>query len=112
MPRPKKTDNTTPDPGHNSLNRDQLKNIVERIEGLEGQKAEIAVDLKDVYAEAKSAGFDVKAMREVIRRRKQDKAERDEHQNLVDEYMHALGDLADLPLGKAAMARSGLMPPV
>lgn len=98
--------------GHNSLDRGKLKSFIERIESIEAERAELAADVKDVMAEAGSAGFDVKAIRAVLRLRKQDRETRDAHQALVDEYLHALGDLADLPLGRAAMARDGLMPPV
>lgn len=92
-------------PGHNSVARDHLKAFVERIERLEEEKKTIADDIKDVYAEAKSNGFDTKALRSVIRLRKQDADERAEQQAILDTYLHALGMLADLPLGQAAMAR-------
>lgn len=70
---------------------DQLRSIVERIERLEEEKAAIANDIKEVYAEAKANGFDTKSLREVIRLRKQDKAERQEHEAILDLYLHALG---------------------
>lgn len=92
--------------GHNSVAKDQLKSIVERIERLEEEKATIATDIREVYAEAKSNGFDVKALRNVIRIRKEDQAKRAELQALVDTYMHALGMLAETPLGQAAIARA------
>jgi uncharacterized protein (UPF0335 family) len=110
---PRKPKPPTPAPiGHNSLDRDRLKSLVERIESIEEQKAELASDIRDVYAEAKSAGLDAKALRKVIRLRRQDSAERDALQSAIDEYLSALGDLADLPLGRAALARDGLAPPV
>lgn len=65
-----------------------------------------------MYQEAKANGYDAKALRQVVRLRRQDQAERQERQAIVDSYLEALGDLADLPLGKAAMERAGLMPPV
>lgn len=70
---------------------DQLKSFVERLERLEEEKSTIADDMKDVYAEAKANGFDVKVLRQVIRIRKQDKAEREEMEAILDLYMQALG---------------------
>jgi uncharacterized protein (UPF0335 family) len=71
--------------------KDQLKAIVERIERLEEEKKAIADDIKDVYAEAKGNGYDVKALRKIIRLRKQDKDERAEEEAILETYMHALG---------------------
>jgi uncharacterized protein (UPF0335 family) len=71
--------------------KDQLKAIIERIEHLEEEKKAIADDIKDVYAEAKGNGFDVKALRTVVRLRKQDKAEREEQEAILEVYLHALG---------------------
>jgi uncharacterized protein (UPF0335 family) len=76
-----------------SVARDQLKSVVERIEKLEEEKKAIADDIKDVYAEAKGNGFDVKILRHVIRLRKQDKTERQEQEALLDVYLNALGML-------------------
>ena len=73
--------------------RDQLKAIVERIEKLEEEKKAIADDIKDVYAEAKANGFDTKALRTVVRLRKQDAQERQEQEAVVETYLHALGML-------------------
>ncbi|MGZ8299907.1 MAG: DUF2312 domain-containing protein [Rhodoplanes sp.] len=69
----------------------QLKAVVERIERLEEEKKAIADDIRDVYAEAKGNGYDVKALRTIIRLRKQDKTERQEHEAILETYMHALG---------------------
>jgi uncharacterized protein (UPF0335 family) len=71
--------------------KDQLKAIVERIEHLEEEKKAISDDIRDVYAEAKGNGYDVKALRKVIRLRKQDKNERAEEEAVLETYMHALG---------------------
>jgi uncharacterized protein (UPF0335 family) len=71
--------------------KDQLKAIVERIERLEEEKKAIADDIRDVYGEAKGNGYDVKALRTVIRLRKQDKDERAEQEAILDTYLHALG---------------------
>ena len=70
---------------------DQLKSFVERIERLEEEAVTISGDIKDVYAEAKANGFDVKILRQVIRIRKQDKSEREEMEALLELYMQALG---------------------
>lgn len=83
-----------------------VRSIVERIERLSEQKDEIASDIRDVFAEAKSQGLDVKALREIIRLRKQDADKRKEHEAIVETYMAALGMLSDLPLGQAAIDRA------
>lgn len=69
----------------------QLRAIIERIERLEEEKKTIADDIKDVYAEAKGTGFDTKAIRTIIRLRKQDSAERQEEESILDLYKAALG---------------------
>lgn len=69
----------------------ELRQFIERIERLEEEKKGIADDIKDVFAEAKGRGFDTKVMREVIRMRKKDAAERQEHEAILDLYCHALG---------------------
>jgi uncharacterized protein (UPF0335 family) len=71
--------------------KDQLKAIIERIEHLEEEKKALADDIRDVYADAKGNGFDVKALRTVVRLRKQDKAEREEQEAILEVYLHALG---------------------
>lgn len=70
----------------------ELKAIVERVERLEEEKQTIADDIKGVYAEAKSTGFDTKILKKVIALRKVDPAVREETRSLIDTYMHALGD--------------------
>ncbi len=70
---------------------DQLRAFVERIERLEEEKKCLSDDIKDVYAEAKGNGYDTKAMRAVVRLRKQDAHERQEMEALLDLYLHALG---------------------
>ncbi|WP_257165214.1 DUF2312 domain-containing protein [Bradyrhizobium sp. SRS-191] len=70
---------------------DQLKSIIERIERLEEEKKAISEDIKDVYAESKGNGFDVKALRTIIRMRKQDPSERQEEESILETYMQALG---------------------
>jgi uncharacterized protein (UPF0335 family) len=77
----------------NSTAQTQLKTIVERIERLEEDKAGLLADLKEVYAEAKGEGFDVKIIRKVIRLRKADTAKRQEEEALIELYITAIGGL-------------------
>lgn len=87
--------------GHNSaaespvtkFSKDQLKALIERIERLEEEKATIASDIRDVYSEAKGNGYDVKALRAIVRMRKQDANERQEQETILETYMHAMGML-------------------
>jgi uncharacterized protein (UPF0335 family) len=73
--------------------KDQLKAFVERVERLEEEKKAIADDVRDVYAEAKASGYDVKALRTVVKLRKQDVNERKEQEAILETYLHALGML-------------------
>ena len=73
--------------------REQLKSIIERIEKLEEEKKATSDDIRDVYAEAKGNGFDVKALRTIVRLRKLDTDERKEQEAVLETYMHALGML-------------------
>lgn len=73
--------------------KDQLKAIIERIERLEEEKKAISDDVSDVYAEAKGNGYDVKALRTIIRMRKQDANERAEQEAILETYLQALGML-------------------
>jgi uncharacterized protein (UPF0335 family) len=79
---------------------DQLRTIVERIEQVEEEIRELTEAKKEIFFEAKGKGFDVKVLREVIRVRKQDPKERDEHETLLDMYMQAIKETA--PKAKAA----------
>ena len=74
--------------------KDHLKAFVERIERLEEEKKALSDDIRDVYAEAKGNGFDVKALRQVVRLRKQDVDERKEQEAILETYLQALGMLA------------------
>lgn len=73
--------------------KDQLKAIIERIERLEEEKKTISDDIRDVYAEGKGNGFDVKALRQIVKLRKQDPNERAEAETILETYMQALGML-------------------
>ena len=69
----------------------QLRSLIERIERLEEEKAALTSDIREVYAEAKGNGFDTKIMRQVVRLRKLDKADRQEAEAVLDLYLSALG---------------------
>ena len=69
---------------------DRLRSLIERIERLEGEKKALSGDIRDVFAEAKSAGFDVKIMRAILKLRKMNAADRDEQEFLLDTYRKAL----------------------
>jgi uncharacterized protein (UPF0335 family) len=77
----------------NATAQTQLKSIVERVERLEQEKAEIAEQIKEVFAEAKGNGFDVKVLRKIVRIRKQDRAKRMEEEAILDLYLSALGEV-------------------
>ncbi|MAN74994.1 MAG: hypothetical protein CME84_13020 [Henriciella sp.] len=72
--------------------REKLRLTVERIERLEEEKKEVADQIKDVYAEAKAMGYDTKALRQVVRLRKQDRQEREEQEAVLETYLIALGE--------------------
>ena len=72
--------------------REKLRQTVARIERLEEEKKEVAEQIKEVYAEAKSMGFDVKALRQAVRLRKIDAREREEQEMILDLYLGALGE--------------------
>ncbi len=89
------TDEVVPEGMHNSA-KDQLRIFVERIERLEEEKKALSDDLKEVYAEAKSTGFDTKALRKIISIRKQEDHERQEQEAILATYMQALGMISAL----------------
>lgn len=74
-----------------NVSADRLRSLIERIERLEEERKALSSDIKDIYSEAKSAGFDVKVMRALIRIRKQEPAEVEEQETLLDVYRRALG---------------------
>ena len=77
----------------NATAQGQLSSIIERVERLEVEKGEIAEQIKDVFAEAKGNGFDVKIIRKVVRIRKQDRAKRMEEEAILDLYLAAMGEI-------------------
>ena len=89
--------------GHNQ--DDRLRLLIERVERLEEEKKGIADDIRDVYAEAKAVGYDVKIVKQLVRLRKMKPDDRAEMEALLDTYKAALGMLYDLPLGQAAIER-------
>ncbi len=90
--------------GDNSAAR--LRSLVERIERLEGEKAELADDIKGIYVEAKSAGYDPKVLRALIAERKKSAEEVAEREALLETDPRALAGMEGLPLAEAAMARA------
>ena len=70
---------------------DRLRSFIERIEKLEEEKAALTSDIREIYAEAKGGGFDTKVMRQIVRLRKMDAAQRQEHEALLDLYKQAIG---------------------
>lgn len=92
--------------GHNSINTaKRLLSIIERIEALDAERKNLGDDVKDIYKEAKSAGFDAPTIRMLIKHRAEDAAKREERENLLETYLAALGQLSDTPLGNAALGR-------
>jgi uncharacterized protein (UPF0335 family) len=81
---------------------ERLKSFIERVERLEEEKRALTEDIKEVYAEAKGAGFDVKIMRQIVKIRKMDQDDLDEQETLLDVYKRALGMIPDLPSEAAA----------
>jgi len=73
--------------------REKLRQIVAKIERLEEEKKEVAGQIKDTYGEAKSMGYDTKALRKVVSLRKQDRQKREEEQSVLDTYLLALGEI-------------------
>ncbi len=81
---------------------DRIRSFVERIEQLNTELQEINEQKKEVFSEAKGEGFDTKVLKEIIRLRKQDKDERDEHETLLDVYMRAMESTSPAPVAEAA----------
>ena len=73
--------------------KEQLKSFIDRIERLEEERTALSADIREVYAEAKGNGFDVKIIRKVVRIRKMDRAKRQEEDALIDLYLSAIGEV-------------------
>lgn len=90
--------------GHNA--KEQLKSVIERLENLAEQIDGLKEDQKEIFAEAKSNGYDPAALRAVLKYRKEDADKRANREALLETYLHALGDLAETPLGRSAIERA------
>jgi uncharacterized protein (UPF0335 family) len=93
-----------------TANNAQLKSIIDRALNLHEQKDNIGQDLKDLFAEAKSNGYDVAALKEVIKLQREDASKREKREtkeSILETYLQALGILADTPLGQAAVRAIG-----
>ena len=84
-------DHTEDNAQHGNIAADRLRSLVERIERLEEERKALGSDIKDIYAEAKSAGFDVKVLRQLISLRRKEPAEIEEQETLLDVHRRALG---------------------
>jgi uncharacterized protein (UPF0335 family) len=93
MSEPQAHSNTGIDPAPR-LAKDQIRSIIERVERLNEEKKTISDDIADVFTEAKGNGFDVRALREIVRLRKMDAHERSERETILETYMQAMGMLA------------------
>jgi uncharacterized protein (UPF0335 family) len=80
----------------------RIRSFVERIEQIENEIKDLNEVKKEVFSEAKREGFDVKILKEIIKLRKQDQDERDEHESLLDVYMQAMGEAGPAPVAEAA----------
>src|SRR5215207_8399469 len=81
---------------------DRIRSFVERIEQVETELKDLNEAKKEIFSEAKGEGFDVKVLKEIIKLRKQDQEERDEHDTLLDVYMRAMAEPKPAPAAKAA----------
>jgi uncharacterized protein (UPF0335 family) len=98
-------DNVQP-PADKGIAAQRLKSFVERIERLEEEKKALGADIREVYNEAGSSGYNVKIIRQVIKLRKMDTADRQEEESLLAVYLDAIGELASTPLGQAAAPKA------
>ncbi|WP_410325051.1 DUF2312 domain-containing protein [Oceanibaculum nanhaiense] len=89
---------------------ERLRSFIERIERLEEEKAALAADIREIYAEAKGTGFDTKIMRQVLKLRKLDREDRQEQETLLDLYLQALGMMPGSDGGSEAESGTGGMP--
>ncbi len=85
-----------------SIAGDRIRSFVERIEQIETELKELTEAKKEIFSEAKAEGFDVKVLKEILKLRKQDQDERDEHETLLDVYMRAMDEAESTPAAKAA----------
>lgn len=83
----------------------QLRQFVEQLENLEEQKKALSDDVRDKFLEAKAVGFDVKAIKQILRMRKKSRDQRQEEESILQVYLHAMNMLDDTPLGEWAKER-------
>lgn len=81
---------------------DRIRSFIERIEQIETELKELTEAKKEIFSEAKGEGFDVKVLKEILKLRKQDQEERDEHETLLDVYMRAMDEAGPTPVAEAA----------
>ena len=81
---------------------DRIRSFIERIEQIETELKELTEAKKEIFSEAKGEGFDVKVLKEILKLRKQDQEERDEHETLLDVYMRAMDEASSAPAAEAA----------
>ncbi|MBJ6127371.1 DUF2312 domain-containing protein [Microvirga splendida] len=81
---------------------DRIRSFIERIEQIETELKELTEAKKEIFSEAKGEGFDVKVLKEILKLRKQDQEERDEHETLLDVYMRAMDEAGPVPVAEAA----------
>lgn len=81
---------------------DRIRSFIERIEQIETELKELTEAKKEIFSEAKGEGFDVKVLKEILKLRKQDQEERDEHETLLDVYMRAMDEASSAPPAQAA----------
>lgn len=81
---------------------DRIRSFIERIEQIESELKELTEAKKEIFSEAKGEGFDVKVLKEILKLRKQDQEERDEHETLLDVYMRAMDEAGSAPAAQAA----------
>ena len=81
---------------------DRIRSFIERIEQIETELKELTEAKKEIFSEARSEGFDVKVLKEILKLRKQDQDERDEHETLLDVYMRAMDEASSDPAAQAA----------
>jgi len=79
-------------PDGSGISAQRLKSFIQRIERLEEEKKALGADIREIYSEAKSGGFDAKIMREVVKIRKMDKSDREEQESLLQVYLEAIGE--------------------
>lgn len=84
------------------ISNNQIASVVQRIEKMEDEKTAIAIDISEIYKEAKSNGFDTKILKKVIALRKKPQSQRDEEQTILDLYMSAIESFDKTPLGASA----------